>query len=236
MSAAELVRYLTNALFLLIFVAVARTALRERNRASLNTTLLFAAIALVIVQSQVSAAFGVQNAALSVLSILLLLALPYLQLRLVEDFAGVRPIVMRACVAGLAFAALVAVAGVLRLVDLTAVAVPLIGVAVLYFLGFGTYAAVGFGREARRTGGVARTRMALAAGGSLALSLTLLVATTGQLVGPALSRRCRRKPAGRRTSTRSPSRGRRRPVDTSRTVSPGSSAGRMQSPVTRSCT
>jgi signal transduction histidine kinase/CheY-like chemotaxis protein len=187
MSAAELIRYLTNALFLLIFVAVAATAVRERNRASLNTTLLFAAIALVIAQSQVSAVLGVQSAALGVLSILLLLALPYLQLRLVDDFAGVRPVVMRLCVAGLALAALVAVVGVLRLVDLTPAAAPLIGVALLYFVGFGAYAAVGFGREAQRTGGIARTRMALAAGGSLALSLTLAVAATGQLIGPALS-------------------------------------------------
>ena len=186
MSAAELIRYLTNALFLLIFVAVALTAVRERNRASLNTMLLFAAIALIVVQSQVSAVFGVQSAFLSVLSILLLLALPYLQLRLVDDFAGVRPVVMRACVAGLALAALVAVAGVLRLVDVTGAAAPLVGLAVLYFVGFGAYAAVGFGREARRTGGIARTRMTLAAGGSLALSLTLLVAATRPLIGPDL--------------------------------------------------
>jgi signal transduction histidine kinase/ActR/RegA family two-component response regulator len=187
MSAAELIRYLTSALFVLIFVAVGLTAVRERNRASLNTTLLFAAIALVIAQGQVAAALGVQSAALGVLSILLLLALPYLQLRLVDDFAGVRTGVMRACVAGLAFAALVAVVGALRLIDLIPVAGPLVGFAILYFVGFGAYAAVGFGREARRSAGIARTRMSFAAGGSLALSLTLAVAVTGQLIGPALS-------------------------------------------------
>jgi signal transduction histidine kinase/ActR/RegA family two-component response regulator len=187
MSAAELVRYLTNALFLVIFVAVARTALRERNRASLNTTLLFGAIALVIALSQITAVLGVRDALLSVLSILLLLALPYLQLRLVDDFAGVRPIVKRVCVAGLGIAALAAALGGLGIVDLAPAAAPLIVVGVLYFFGFGAYAAIGFGREALRTAGVARRRMALAAGGSLALSLTLLVAASGQLLGPTLS-------------------------------------------------
>ena len=187
MSAAELIRYLTNALFLVIFVAVARSALHERNRASLNTTLLFGAIALVIAQSQITAVLGVRNAAMSFLSILLLLALPYLQLRLVDDFAGVRPVVMRACMAGIGLAALAVLMGGLGVIDLTAAAAPLVGIAVLYFFGFGAYAAIGFGREAQRTGGIARKRMALAAGGSLALSLTLLVAASGQFVGPTLS-------------------------------------------------
>src|SRR2546427_566582 len=110
MTAAELVRYLTNALFIVVFISVARSALRERNRSSLNTTLLFGAIALVIAQSQVTAVLGVRNTVLTVVSLLLLLALPHLQLRLVEDFAGVRPILMRLCAAGSAVAAVVAVA------------------------------------------------------------------------------------------------------------------------------
>jgi len=187
MTAAELVRYLTNALFIVVFISVARSALRERNRASLDTTLLFGAIALVIAQSQVTAALGVRNTFLTAASLLLLLALPYLQLRLVEDFAGVRPLLMRLCVAGIAVAAVVGVAAGTGVVDLTAAAGPLVVVGVLYFFGFGTYAAFGFGREARRSRGIARQRMALASGGSLALSLILLVALTGQLVGPAVS-------------------------------------------------
>src|SRR5258706_317065 len=187
MTAAELVRYLTNALFLLVFISVARSALRERNRASFDTTLLFGAIALVIAQSQISSVLGVRSGILTVLSLMLLLALPYLQLRLVEDFAGVRPIVMRLCIGGLALAAIAAVSASLGVVDLTAAAGPLVGAAVLYFFGFGTYAGVGFAREARRSGGIARTRMALAAGGSLSLSLILLVAVAAQVIAPALS-------------------------------------------------
>jgi len=186
MTAAELIRYLTYALFLVVFISVARSALRERNRASLDTTLLFGAIALVIAQSQISAVFGVRGV-LSVVSLLLLLALPYLQLRLVEDFAGVRRVIMRLCAAGIAVAAVAVAVASLGIVDLTSAAGPLVGVAVLYFFGFGTYAALGFAREARRSGGIARQRMALAAGGSLSLSLVLLVAVAAQLIAPALS-------------------------------------------------
>jgi signal transduction histidine kinase/ActR/RegA family two-component response regulator len=187
MSAAELIRYLTNALFVVVFIAVARTALRDRTWSSLNTTMLFGAVALVIAQSQITALFGVHSELLTALSILLLMALPYLQLRLVDDFAGVRPIVMRLCLAGVGFTVLVLIMSALGVVNLTTVAEPLIGIAVLYFFGFGAYAAIGFGREAYRTAGIARRRMTLAAGGSLALSLTLLVAATGEFVGPAIS-------------------------------------------------
>src|SRR2546427_10737328 len=105
MTAAELVRYLTNALFIVVFISVARSALRERNRSSLNTTLLFGAIALVIAQSQVAAVLGARNTVLTIASLLLLLALPYLQLRLVGGFAAGPPALLRACVARSAAAA-----------------------------------------------------------------------------------------------------------------------------------
>ena len=65
MTAAELLRYLTNALFLVVFISVALSALRERNRASLDTTVLFGAIALVIAESQISAVLGVRSGILT---------------------------------------------------------------------------------------------------------------------------------------------------------------------------
>jgi signal transduction histidine kinase/ActR/RegA family two-component response regulator len=187
MSAAELIRLLTNALFVLVFLAVARSALRQRTRATLDTALLFGAIALVIAQSQVASATGFKDPILSALSLLLLLALPYFQLRLVDDFAGVSSVVMRLCAGGLGLAAVMAAVAVLRLIDLAPLTGLLVGAGVLYFIGFGGYAAIGFGREARRTGGIARKRMALAAGGSLALSSTLFIAVLGGLLGPTLT-------------------------------------------------
>src|SRR5882762_824400 len=172
MSAAELVRLVTNALFVLVFIGVARTAIRQRTRVSLDTSLLFGAIAAVVAQSQLSSAVGLRSPILSAISLLLLLALPYLQLRLVDDFAGVPPLVMRICIGAPVLVGVAVGLAALASVDLTAAVVPLFGVAILYFFGFGAYAAICFIREARLSAGIARRRMALAATGCMALSLT----------------------------------------------------------------
>ncbi len=188
MNGAELVRLLTNALFLVVFVGALRTALRERSRTSVDATVLFGALAFVIAQSQIAALVGAQlPAALGLVSAVLLLSLPYLQLRLVDDFAGVRPILLRICLGSLV-AGLAAIAiGLLKIVDIP-VAVPVIvALALIYFVGFCAYAGVVLIREARLAKGVARNRMAAAAFGALALSLTLLAAVTAAAVGPTVS-------------------------------------------------
>src|SRR2546427_5984806 len=185
MSAAELVRVVTNVLFLFVFAVVLRTALAERTRASLDTALLFGALALVIAQSQIASLLGTKlPPALGIVAALILMALPYLQLRLVDDFAGVRPFVMRACIAGIAATVVLVPLAAFGFVDFMAITPVVVAAAVLYFFGFGTYAAVAFIREARRGRGVARRRMTAAAIGSLALSVTVLAATTTQLLGP----------------------------------------------------
>jgi signal transduction histidine kinase/ActR/RegA family two-component response regulator len=188
MTAAELVRLVTNALFLLIFAAVLRAALTERTRSSVNTAVLFGAIAFVVAQGQIASLLGAPlPAVFGILAALALLALPYLQLRLVDDFAGVRPVVMWTCLGGLIAAGPLIAVAVFGNVQLAPVAPLLIGLAVLYFFGFGAYAAVAFVTEARRSRGVARRRSGAAAIGSLALSVTLLVAATAQSLGPAIS-------------------------------------------------
>src|SRR2546423_5929029 len=185
MSAADLVRVLTDALFLVVFAAVLRTALVVRTRVSVNTALLFGAIAFVIAQSQVAGLLGASASAFGALSAVALLALPYLQLRLVDDFAGVPKAIGWACLGGLAIGVVLVPVAVFGLVDLTPSAPLLLAAAVLYFFGFGAYAAFAFAREARRSRGVGRRRMFAAAIGAPALSLTLLAATTTQILGPA---------------------------------------------------
>jgi len=188
MNGAELVRLVTNVLFLVVFVGALRTALRERSRTSVDATILFGALAFVIAQSQIAALLGAQlPAAFGLVSAALLLALPYLQLRLVDDFAGVRPLVLRACLAGF-IAGIAAIAiGLLKLVVLPAALPVIVVLAVLYFVGFCAYAGVVLIREAREAKGVARNRMVAAACGALALSLTLIVALTSTIVGPTAS-------------------------------------------------
>src|SRR5438093_845880 len=188
MNGAELVRLVTNVLFLLVFVGALRTALRERSRTSVDATILFGALAVVIAQSQIAALLGAQlPAAFGLVSAALLLALPYLQLRLVDDFAGVRPLVLRACLAGF-IAGIAAIAiGLLKLVVLPAALPVIVVLALLYFVGFCAYAGLVLIREAREAKGVAQNRMVAAASGALALSLTLIVALTSSIVGPTAS-------------------------------------------------
>src|SRR6266576_5004919 len=121
MNGAELVRLVTNALFLVVFVGALRTALRERSRTSIDASILFGALAVVIAESQIATLLGTQlPAALGIVSALLLLALPYLQLRLVDDFAGVRPIALRVCLGGFLLGIGATIVGLLQLVVIPA--------------------------------------------------------------------------------------------------------------------
>src|SRR2546430_582340 len=188
MNGAELVRLVTNVLFLVVFVGALRTALRERSRTSIDATVLFGALAVVIAQSQIATLLGTKlPAALGIESPLLLLALPYLQLRLVDDFAGVRPIVLRLCLGVVVAGPAPAVIGILHLVVLPAALPVIVVLALLYFVGFCAYAGFVLIRGARLAKGVARNRMVAAAAGAIALSLTLIAAVTGTIVGPTAS-------------------------------------------------
>ena len=188
MNGAELVRLITNVLFLVVFVGALRTALRERSRTSIDATILFGALAVIVAQSQIAALLGTQlPAALGVVAAVLFLALPYLQLRLVDDFAGVPRLALRVCLGGLVLGIGAAVVGFLQLVVLPAALPVIIALALLYFVGFCTYAAVVLIREAREAKGVARNRMVAAACGALALSLTLIVALSASVLGPMAS-------------------------------------------------
>src|SRR6266576_6445060 len=188
MNGAELVRLVTNVLFLVVFVGALRTALRERSRTSVDATILFGALAFVIAQSQIATLLGTQlPAALGIVSALLLLALPYLQLRLVDDFAGVRPLLLRICLGGFVAGIAAAVIGLLKLVVLPEALPVVVVAAVAYFVGFCGYAGFVLIREARLAKGVARNRMVAAAFGALALTLTLIAALTTTIVGQAAS-------------------------------------------------
>lgn len=171
MSADELIRHLTNLLFVLVFAGAALAALRQRTRPTVDAALFFGALALVVVEGEVAAALGITlpEVAQDVL-VAIVLALPYLLLRLLDDLAAVpRPIRIGA------FAGLVAlIVGVF--VVPTPLPTPLTLAAVVYFALIQVYAAVVFVREARRSAGVPRRRLQAAAVGSLLLGLTIALA------------------------------------------------------------
>jgi signal transduction histidine kinase len=179
MSADSLVQILTQGLFVLIFLVVVRQAIRQPFRANVDIALLFAGFSSIIALGLILQVAGIEpNRWLRALSGSLLMALPYLLLRLVDDFAAVPRLLMRAAEAGLVLAVLG-----LFLSESTLPAGTTI-LYVLYFFGFEVYAALIFVREARRTGGVTQRRMQSIAVGSVLLGLVILSAGL-QAVAPA---------------------------------------------------
>lgn len=152
MSALELITLCVQAVFASIFVLTTRSLIRRPTRASLNIALFFGALVAAIVNSRVTAIAG-PVPVVSALATMLVMALPYVLLRLLDDFAGVPAAVKRLAEAGLALSVItIAVAGTPLPPSIT---LPLVA----YFAVVAIYIAVRFVRESRRGHGVTRRRM-----------------------------------------------------------------------------
>src|SRR4051794_28567821 len=96
MSASQFVQYLTQALYLLISLVVIHAAARRPTRARMDIAIFFGVITLIFAESWALKALGVRaGPGLAAVSQVLLMALPYLLIRLVSDFAVVPPLIMR---------------------------------------------------------------------------------------------------------------------------------------------
>ncbi len=179
MSADDLIRGATDALFVLVFVAALLMALRERRRPVVDAALLFGALALVLLQGEGARLLGLTlpPVAGDILAALLV-AMPYLLLRVVDDLVGVRRGVLAAAVAGLAGA----VAGLF----LTSTPLPawLTVLIVVYFVALQLYASALLFAATRRSSGVPRQRSRAAVLGSILLGVAVLVAGLQALLGP----------------------------------------------------
>lgn len=170
MTALELIQVLTDVLFALIFVVAAVQAVRRPFRASVDAALLFGAVAAVIGLALVAGALEAAEGPIeTALAASLIMALPYLLLRLVTDSSEVPRAVMWLAELGL----ILAVGGIFALGANHLGWLALLYV--IYFFGFEVYAAIAFVREARRSNGVTRRRMQAVAAGSLCLGLTILL-------------------------------------------------------------
>ena len=174
MSAITLLQVLTQALYVIVFVVAMINAVRHRRRATFDMALLFGAIAIIIVEAPLAAALHLAPNTLprhfaDAFTGSLLMALPYLLLRLVDDFATVPRALLRLGAVGLA----AAVAGLFVLPTRVIALAPITLLYVLYFVGFSGYVGVAFFRTARRSGGVTRRRMQAVAIGTLALGLAI---------------------------------------------------------------
>ncbi|HEY3108273.1 MAG TPA: ATP-binding protein [Chloroflexota bacterium] len=171
MSASVLLQYLTQTIFVLVFLIVGARAVRRPRRADLDIALLYGVLSLVIALQWLNAALAVRPGPYqAALAGSLLMAFPYLMLRLLADFAGVPTRLMRAAEAGLALA----VAGLILVRPPMPLATTVAYVA--YFAVIEVYVAARFLREGRRSTGVTRRRMQAVAAGSVCLGLAILLA------------------------------------------------------------
>ncbi len=175
MTALQLVQDANNVLFVGIFVLVAITAYRRRTRIDVDAAFLFGALTLILLVSPVAQLLGIAlNGALTLGIVVVLMALPYLMLRLLIDFADVPLLVRAATLGGLIASVIVFATGGTPLDP--AVTLFIVG----YFAAVSLYAAFGFVRLARRSSGVTRRRtQAVAAGmGFFGLAILVVAAST----------------------------------------------------------
>ncbi len=170
MSAQDFLDYLSQAIYLALFVVVTVRFVRRPAWASFDTFLFFAVIAVLLLAGDAAQAFGFEDhPLLNILTWVGVSALPFILLRLVDDF---RP--QPAWVMVGASAAFLVVAAIGFVAPQPWGSESLVVVAFVVVLGL--YASLGFLREARRSTGVTRRRMQAVAFGSGLLALVLLLA------------------------------------------------------------
>lgn len=172
MSADLLIRDLTWLFYFFVFVYVTWQALREPRRANVDIALFFGLTALVIVNSVLADLRLVPvTPLLGALNGTFVLALSYVLLRLVDDFATVpRWLLLLALVLLIPLCSGLFVFEPPRPGWLTILQVA-------YFVGIQLYGATMFIRAARRSAGVTRRRMTAVAVGSGFLGLTILTSS-----------------------------------------------------------
>lgn len=172
MSAEQLIQYLSWALFLFVCANVMLQAVRTPRRVTIDIAVFFLIPALVIA-IRLELAFGLVQPGplLSAISTILILAMAYMLLRLVDDFSDVPAWLMYGALLGLVLFGIAAFAFAQPFPAL------LTNLVLLYLVGLLLYAAVAFARESRRSSGVTRRRMQAAAAGSILLVLVFVFTT-----------------------------------------------------------
>ena len=156
---------------MLIFLSVALRAVRQRTQAHTDMALFFGALAFIILASRIATLSGTTAPPwLIAIEVGILMAMPYVLLRLVDDFTHVRAPIKRAAELGLAAGIVATVAAMPTL------SAPLTLYIVGYFFVVSAYCAIAFIRAARRARSVTRRRMEAISLGSILLGTDLLVA------------------------------------------------------------
>jgi len=171
-SADTFLQNLTDALFVLIFFLVLARTVRRPHRASVDASLLFGAIALIVAEAWITEALRATSpGVVNVIITWLLMALPYLLLRLVDDYVGVPRRLTRTAAAGLAVSIVI-----LSVFHDGSLPLALTLLLVVYFVALSAYVATAVVSGARHSSGVTGRRMRAVALGSACLGLVILVA------------------------------------------------------------
>jgi signal transduction histidine kinase len=174
MRVEDLFQVLAELLYVAIFAVVAVQALRRLTHVRLDIVFFFGDATVIVLLATLLNVLAVGGGNLiQDLEATLLMALPYLLLRLVADFMAVPRWLMIGAAIGLVLAAVV-----LFLVPTPLPTLPTF-VLVAYFVGLSLYAAIAFWVGSRRSRGVTRRRLQAVSLGSVFLGLNILVAGLG---------------------------------------------------------
>jgi signal transduction histidine kinase len=169
-TAQEFLSLVSQAIFLGLFVVATIRLVRRPSWATLDTFLFFAIIATILVAGDVAGLLGFEgHPALNVVTWVGISALPFVLLRLVDDFRPQPAWIMAFATVGWIAVALV---GILAPQPWGPVSL----VVVAFVVVLGIYASIGFLREALTSSGVTRRRMQAVALGSVLLAVVLLLA------------------------------------------------------------
>jgi signal transduction histidine kinase len=170
-TALQLLQLLTNASFLLVFLAVLARAIRRPSRESMDVALFFGAPAVSISQGWIVSALGLpSDPTLSLISGVLVLAMPLLTLRVIQSFTDLPRAVVPAAAVGWVLSALALASAPAPMP--AALTVPVL----LYFVAFEGYAGLAVFRATRHARGVTRRRLQFVALGTALLAALILVA------------------------------------------------------------
>jgi signal transduction histidine kinase len=161
----------------LIFISVTLRAIARPTRAHIDMTLFFGALAFVILASRIAALTGTTATPwLITVEVAVLITMPYVLLRLVDDFTQVRSPVKRAAELGLAAGIVATYATVAtERTPAATLPTPVTLYIVLYFFVVSAYCAIAFIRASHRSKGVTKRRMEAISLGSILLGTGLLI-------------------------------------------------------------
>ena len=171
MSLQSFLEWFTQASIVLLAILMVVQWTRWRDRVSLDIFLVFGSLAILLILERALRLTAIQAAWIRPLGISVLLAHPYLLLRVVSHFRPVSRTVQRAAIAGL----------VVSLIVTWTAAWPfrsaaLVAFAFVYFLWLLGYVAWAFRQGARAAGGVTHWRMQHASLGALLLAIVFILA------------------------------------------------------------